>query len=323
MKKKTNNYAALYIVFAIILVLAFILTMINIRDKNNDIDEPYQEYQPTEPTVPDESDTPTVPTIPNETEPNIQDQPQPIIPEEPDIQDQPEEPGTTYDSDAPKPLYTQSELEAMYPDTVLKVTPNAGDDYINKIVFVGDSTTYGMKAYGVLADGKNTDKVWTPKSGTLAMWNLLSENIVYTDGTEYTIPTAAQYAKPEIMLFTLGVNGVSSLSESQFKSYYSELIDAVKEASPDTVIILQSIHPVCSDYQHVASISMEKINTANYWIAALACEKDVYYLNTISVLTAEDGYMNYPYSNGDGIHLSSEGFGVILDYIKTHSVYAQ
>ncbi len=222
---------------------------------------------------------------------------------------------------APKPVYTQQELLSLYPGAVLPLSQDAGDDYINDIYFVGDSTTHGMAYYGVLKDGKETDKVWTPRSGTLAIWNVLTEKIVLPeDDSEMTIIEAVSLKKPKKIVFTLGVNGVSSQSEDAFVSFYSDLIDGVKKASPDTVIILQSIYPVCSYYQYVNSISMEKINLANSWIAKLAYDKNCYYLNTCSVLVDESGYLNPDYCNGDGIHISPEGFEVILDYIKTHSI---
>jgi hypothetical protein len=223
--------------------------------------------------------------------------------------------------DAPSPVYSQQELLSMYPDTVLKSTDDAGAEYINEIYFVGDSTTHGMAYYGVLEGGKETDKVWTPRSGTLAMWNLLSEKVVMPpDDSELTIPEAVELTNPKRMILTLGVNGVSSCSKEQFVGYYKSLIDEIKSASEDTVIILQSIYPVCSDYQYVNSISMEKINNANSWIAELAHENGCYYLNTASVLVDESGYLNPSYSNGDGIHISPEGFSVILEYIRTHAV---
>ncbi len=255
--------------------------------------------------------------------------------EDNDVPDNPVQPDTEEDAvvpavnedipeispSAPQPLFTQEELLSMYPDSTLASSADAGDEYLDKIYFVGDSTTHGMKYYGVLSGGKETTRVWTPRSGTLAMWNLLSEKVVVPENNEeVTIPEAVVGEKPEIIVFTLGVNGVSSCSKEQFVGYYKDLIDEVKTASSDTVIILQSIYPVCSDYQYVNSISMEKINTANAWIAELANENGCYFLNTTSVLVDETGYLKPSYSNGDGIHISPEGFGVILNYIKTHAI---
>ena len=59
--------------------------------------------------------------------------------------------------------------------TQLGETADAGDEYISKMVFIGDSTTYGLKAYDVL-DGS---QVWTPSSGTLALFNQSIATIVY------------------------------------------------------------------------------------------------------------------------------------------------
>jgi lysophospholipase L1-like esterase len=232
----------------------------------------------------------------------------------------PEDTTVVFEDNAPKPEYTQEELLSKFPDTVLSKTQDAGQTYINDIIFIGDSTTHGMAFYGVLEGGKNTTQVWTPKSGTLAMWNLLTENIVYPDDdSEMLIYDAIAIKKPKMAVLTLGVNGVSSLEEGQFKKYYTDLILKIKENSPETKIILQSIYPVC-DYYEMKSISMEKINRANLWIVEIASENSVNYLNTITVLVNEKGYLNNDYCNGDGIHISKEGFGVILDYIKTHAI---
>ena len=255
----------------------------------------------------------------DEDEPDDNNQDENATPEEDVEEPSPEENLPVINNDAPQPVYTQSQLLEMYPGTVLDVTDDSGVEYIDDIYFVGDSTTHGMKYYGVLSGGKETDKVWTPKSGTLAMWNLLTEKIVMGDGSEFTIPDAVDLTKPSYIVFTLGVNGVSSCSKEQFTGYYKDLITAVKDKSPDTVIILQSIYPVCSDYQYVNSISMEKINNANVWIAELAHQIGCYYLNTASILVDDSGYLNPAYSNGDGIHISPEGFSLILNYIRTHA----
>ncbi len=303
-RRKIRPTAVLAIILflcVVALAIVILLKFLNFNSEQvDDIpDDPeFVENDPSAPEInPDVPEDPVEPELP------------PIVEEIPEIVD-----------DAPKPVYTQEEFLTLFPDTVLKSTEDAGEEYIDKIYFVGDSTTHGIKYYGVLRDGKETEKVWTPRSGTLAMWNLLTEKVVLTgNDTEATIPEAASYKKPEMMVLTLGVNGVSSCSKEQFVGYYEDLIEEIKKSSPDTIILLQTIYPVCSDYQYVNSISMEKINTANSWIAEIAHNNGCFFLNTASVLVDETGYLNPSYSNGDGIHISPEGFGVILDYIRTHA----
>lgn len=202
----------------------------------------------------------------------------------------------------------------------LRESEDAGQEYIDKIIFLGDSTTYGLKHYGMLSGGEDTHQVWTPASGTLALFNQSIATIVYPeDESEITIKDAAERAKPEMMVITLGVNGVSSMDEDDFKREYADLVQTIQSVSPDTKIILQSIFPVTEDYEYVNSINNVKILDANRWILAVAEETGVKYLNTISVLLGDDGWLPSEYNNGDGIHLSPEGFGQVLNYIRTHA----
>jgi hypothetical protein len=95
----------------------------------------------------------------------------------------------------------------------LAETADAGQAYVDKLTFLGDSTTNGLKAYGVLTGGTSTTQVWTPASGTLTLSNQSFATIVYPDtGAEMTIVDAVTAKQPEYLVITLGVNGVSSLA---------------------------------------------------------------------------------------------------------------
>ncbi len=209
---------------------------------------------------------------------------------------------------------------AKYPDTVLGVTPDAGQSYIDKIVFLGDSTTYGLRAYSMLNGGKKTTQVWTPKSGTLALYNTSFATIVYPEtGEQITIREAVSRKKPEYLVVTLGVNGVSTMKEDYFKSEYRKTIQMIMEASPDTKIICQSMFPVARSYDMLGSINNEKIRAANKWIVEVAHELGVKYLDTYSVLCDSEGWLPESYHNGDGIHLHTVSFKIELDNIRTHA----
>ena len=238
-----------------------------------------------------------------------------------------EEETTAEETTAPLPGYDPTFYNAMqsiiadYPSTVLQPTVNGGDDYLSKIIFLGDSTTYGLKAYGVLPGQKNTKQVWTPRSGTITLSMAKYVTIVYPeDGSEISISAAAARSKPEIMVITLGVNGISFMDENDFKSAYGALIDSILQASPNTKIILQSMFPVSAHYQKINSINNVKIAKGNRWIAELAAEKGLYYLATATVLVGQDGFLPVKYQNGDGLHLNYTGYSIEIDYVKTHMI---
>lgn len=204
-------------------------------------------------------------------------------------------------------------------DAILTETADMGMEYVDKMIFLGDSTTYGMKYYAVLTDGKNTKQVWTPSNGTLTLSYQGFAAIVYPeDGSEIPIRDAVTNSLPEYMVITLGVNGVSFMEEDYFKSEYSDLVTDIQDISPNTKIILQSIFPVASNYEYLSSINNEKIAAANGWILEVAENTGVAFLNTASVLVGEDGWLPQSYQNGDGLHLNEVGFGIVLSYIRTH-----
>lgn len=207
------------------------------------------------------------------------------------------------------------------PSVVLGESADMGQSYIDSMIFLGDSTTYHMINRAVLTGGKQTKQVWSGASGSLTLDSMIHKTtIVYpvTD-TEMTVAEAVALEKPAYMVITLGVNGVSFCNQTQFTAYYGKLISAIKQASPDTKIILQSIFPVSKAYdQGGHGITNAKINTANTWVMQLAAEHGCKYLDTASVLKDGEGNMIATYDAGDGIHMTAEAYRALLQYIRTH-----
>ena len=232
----------------------------------------------------------------------------------PDGPSAPAQEGDTPASAAPGPEIDTSSA------ALLGETEDAGQAYIDKLTFLGDSTTNGLKEYGVLSGGTATTQVWTPASGTLTLYLWNAASIVYPEtGAEMTIADAVETKKPEYLVITLGVNGVAELEEDAFKIYYTDIINCVKEASPSTRIICNSIYPVENDYEHIDQISNEKINTANGWILDVAEATGTRYADSCSVLKAADGSLREELGNGDGLHLNADGYNAVLEYLRTHA----
>ncbi len=210
----------------------------------------------------------------------------------------------------------------------LKKSDDMGQEYIDSFVFLGESTTYHLKSRGVLTDGKDTTQVWGTKSGTL-MLDISTYNcrIVYPETQEeLDIGEAMSRKKPKYMLLTFGLNGATSnisKGSEYFKGCYKRLISVLQEASPDTVIILQSCFPVAksmdtSGFSVGVDTLNEYINIINGWTMDLAKELSLGYLNTAEILKNDDGALFEEYQSGDGYHLTRDAYIKILDYIRTH-----
>lgn len=204
----------------------------------------------------------------------------------------------------------------------LAETADAGREYLDKIVFLGDSTTYGI---GVYYDYGFTElvpssQIWTPASGTLTLSYYSTATVVYPEtGEELSIVDAVAKAKPAMMILTLGVNGVSFMDEEWFIRDYTALVQNIQQASPDTKIILNSIYPVATTYQYLDDINNDRIRAANIWIERVAEDTGVKFLNTYEALVGPDGWLPATYHNGDGLHLCGESFEIVMEYIRTHA----
>ena len=268
--------------FAIFVILVVLIVLISVSYRKDNVPstddqtstaqkDTISDTQNIDPSDTTASDTTASDTTAGETTAPVTDAPVTSSPDttSPDTATTPVS-GDTIEVPSTNTPQTTLDYLSLYPDTVLAETADAGQAYIDKIVFLGDSTTYGLRAYKMLAGGKDTTQVWTPKTGTLTLSQASFATIVYPEtDEELTIADAVAKKKPEYLVITLGVNGVSFMKEDYFKSEYKKIIESVQTASPNTKIICQSIFPVAKTYARLESINNELIDAANKWI----CER--------------------------------------------------
>lgn len=199
-------------------------------------------------------------------------------------------------------------------DVILTMTQDAGQEYIDKLYFVGDSTTYHFHKGGI-----DKNHIFVPDSLTLMLTSDIDTVIVGNKGL--TISEAIKDADSKIVIITIGVNGADHFTEVKYKTYYKKLIDSIQEASPNTSIILQSVFPVTKSYSDLnKGITNKGIDQLNVWAKELAFEEEVRYLDTQSILKDENGAQMEKYSELDGVHLNSEAYYAIIEYIRTHAI---
>lgn len=216
-------------------------------------------------------------------------------------------------------ILVQKEKEEIISSAQLEKTFDYGNNYIKSIVFVGDRSISSLPS---IYNELDKSQVWSGIGGNLPLdYNLATTAIIHSDDPKGTsIANAAALYKPQYIVITVGIeNGVGHCSEDKFKEYYSRLIESIRDSAPDTKIILQSILPVSKEAEKAdPSISNDRIDDANRYVASLAEELSLRYLNTASVLKNEDGYLDKKYDSGDGIVLNKDGYDVVIDYIRTH-----
>ena len=210
-------------------------------------------------------------------------------------------------------------------DRFLPKTQDMGQEYIDQMVFVGESTTAHLRSRGVLRDGQGTEQVWSDSSGTMTLdLNILHKTILHPKTRQpLTIAQAAGREKPRYLVLSFGVNGIVGFSRNEelYRRAYGKLITAIHEASPDTVVLLQTVYPV-ADNQTVFGEGAATVNgyirRINELLPEIADQYDAYVVDTASVLCDAQGNLRMDYQAGDGIHLTAEAYRQILQYLRTH-----
>jgi len=211
-------------------------------------------------------------------------------------------------------------MEGLYPGTLLRETESAGDDYKDATVYIGDSTTLGLRTF------KKHPNDMVYGFGSLTYYDAIEKKVTLPDGTEGLISEGIAKHKPERIVITLGMNGIglSSFKEKNFLYYFGKFIDQIKNASPDSEIIIQSVTPVTESHNNkMKYLKNERINRCNLLLCGLAEFKGVYFLNTAEVLKNEKGHFRDDLASDAEVHHNQKSYDLWFKYLKEHATTLQ
>ena len=245
-------------------------------------------------------------------------------PEEPvpPLQEEQAPPQEPEEAEEPVPLQEeeetpQEEEDQAFTGSFVEESPRVDSSYFDDAVFIGDSVTDGIKAYGLMSNTTVlANKGLNPST-------MLTDAKIKTDSGYVTVLQALEAIQPppKKVYIMQGANGIAWFDIPTMMNLYGQLIDRVKELCPDSVIYLQSILPVTSSYSDAENgITNNKINEYNNAIAQLAEEKQVYFLNVAQALKDENGALPEEASPTDGMHFGPTYYTKWFDYLKTHTV---
>lgn len=183
-----------------------------------------------------------------------------------------------------------------------KSDPEIDEKFFNKSLFIGDSITEGISAYGLLS---NT--------------NVLAVKGLTVLKAEKEIGTIAK-RKPEKIYILLGSNDLLyGMDSEKFSSEYIEFIQHIKDKLPEAKIYIQSIFPVSKDVERKKPmLSNSRINEFNEALIKMAEEQDIGYIDVSSLLKDSNGILNKDYTS-DGIHVKYKFYSIWLDCVKRNS----
>ena len=201
---------------------------------------------------------------------------------------------------------------------LLTETADAGTDYLNDTLFLGDSNTVRLYNNGLISLQQ-----FCAKEG-IGTQVALNEGIVTfkKDSNHYTIPQAVAMMKPRRVVMTFGTND-TGMEVPDFIAHYTALIQAIQQSYPYTDIIVNTVPPVPADHSNYPHMDQAKIDDFNMALLALCEQLGVRFLNSAEALKGSDGYGIADYYTSGDIHLKSAGLKAVLNYLRTHALQTE
>lgn len=201
---------------------------------------------------------------------------------------------------------------------LLTETADAGTDYLNNTLFLGDSNTVRLYNNGLISLQQ-----FCAKEG-IGTQVALSEGIVTfkKDSNHYTIPQAVAMMKPRRVVMTFGTND-TGMEVPDFIAHYTALIQAIQQSYPYTDIIVNTVPPVPVDHSNYPHMDQAKIDDFNMALLDLCEQLGVRFLNSAEALKGSDGYGIADYYTSGDIHLKSAGLKAVLNYLRTHALQTE
>lgn len=201
---------------------------------------------------------------------------------------------------------------------LLTETADAGTDYLNDTLFLGDSNTVRLYNNGLISLQQ-----FCAKEG-IGTQVALNEGIVTfkKDSNHYTIPQAVAMMKPRRVVMTFGTND-TGMEVPDFIAHYTALIQAIQQSYPYTDIIVNTVPPVPADHSNYPHMDQAKIDDFNMALLEMCEQLGVRFLNSAEALKGSDGYGIADYYTSGDIHLKSAGLKAVLNYIRTHALQTE
>ena len=208
--------------------------------------------------------------------------------------------------------------QTQYSSTILEESEDAGQDYVDETLFLGDSNTarmYRMFDYCSYDNAIGSVGMSARSLATYACVQLQGySNYV-------TMAKAVSLMQPRRVILTFGTNDLSpSYSAQDFVENYQEGIESIVEAYPSVDIIVNAIPPLGQTHSN-QNLTQTQVDEYNKALVEMCQEQGWKFLNSAEVLKdpttgyAKSGYVE----SSDGIHLTRAAMEALFDYVRTHS----
>jgi hypothetical protein len=204
------------------------------------------------------------------------------------------------------PVETET-TEVTVPPSELPVPVD--NTYFDDTLFIGDSRMCGLRDFARMGGG---DYFCDVGMTVFNLWERSATDYGYGTMELKDLLGLIPYGK---IYVALGINE-AGFPIKNFVSEYEALIRKLQQMQPDAIIILQSVMAVTEEYAGGRSyFAPSYLAQMNEFIASLADDETVFYLDVNEAVTDENGYLLKELTL-DGCHLLAKQVPVWADWLK-------
>ena len=195
----------------------------------------------------------------------------------------------------------------------------ANESYLSddSIKFLIDSTFIGLRTKSLIG----TNQVWGTQSGSMPIGSVNEALIKFpNDGSEISPVDAAMIAKPRVLYIGIGTDGLTNVDKDTFIRQYDTLIENIRNASPDTIIVCMGLCSVTESYSGPDGLNITVMSDGNDYVQLVCRDTGAYYLDVSENLGDGSGGLRASYAEANGKSLNTQGLGIVMQYVKSHGI---
>lgn len=234
--------------------------------------------------------------------------PQETVPAGPQQSGQPgNAPVDPQESEQPEPTATPTEPETY---SFTEVT----QEYFDDALFIGDSRVTGVKLYS------GWDNITYYAENGMTIYNMFQRDAEKEDDKMLSVEEALQTRSFGKIYLEIGINEMGTGNVDSFMEAYENAVIHLQELQPDAIIYVCGIMYVKQSKSESDPIfNNPNIKERNDRIAALADNKNIFYLDINELVTDETGNLNPSYT-WDEVHLLGKYDALWLEYFCSHGI---
>lgn len=190
------------------------------------------------------------------------------------------------------------------------------ESYFDDALFIGDSRTVGIKKYTDLGNAS-----FYSETG-MSIYNIFDKKLLEPTISDEKksledVLTENTYGKIYLMV---GINELGRGTADTYFAEYSKVIERIRQLQPEAIIFIEGNMNVTKEKSDNDPIfNNVNIGIRNAKIAALANQKDIFYIDINEAVTDDEGYLMDEYTFDD-VHLKAKYYSIWKEFLLAHGI---